>query len=182
MLALLVALSVGLDNFGAAAALGVSGAGSHGRLKVAIVFGTFEAAMPLLGLFLGRTVAKGLGDHTDLVAGLILFLAGLFALGQDLAARRSRNAAGPRTAPGLRHLIVLAAALSIDNLAVGFALGASHVNVVVAALVIGLVSTGLTLAGLELGGRLGSRLGPRGELAGGVLLVLVGIAVATGLI
>ena len=179
---LLVALSVGLDNFGAAAALGITGAGSHGRLKVAVVFGTFEAAMPLFGLFLGHTVAKGLGDHADLVAGLVLCLAGLFALVQDLAVRGSKTVAVPRTAPGLRHLIVLAAALSIDNLAVGFALGASHVNVVVAALVIGVVSTGLTLAGLELGSRLGSRLGPWGERAGGVLLVVVGVAVATGLI
>jgi manganese efflux pump family protein len=179
---LLVAASVGLDNFGAAAALGVSGAGSHGRLKVAAVFGAFEAAMPLVGLFLGRTVARGLGDHADLVAGLVLCLAGLFVLVQDIAARGSKDVAVLRPAPGLGRLIVLAAALSIDNLAVGFALGASRVNVVVAALVIGVVSCGLTLAGLELGSRLGARLGPWGERAGGVLLVLVGVAVASGVI
>ena len=154
---------MGLDNFGAAAALGISGAGSHGRLKVAAVFGVFEAAMPLLGLYLGHTVAKGLGDRADLVAGLVLCVAGLFALVQDPVVRRSKTVAVPRPVPGLGHLIVLAAALSIDNLAVGFALGASHVNVVVAALVIGVVSTGLTLAGLELGSRLGSRLGPWGS-------------------
>ena len=178
---LLVALSVGLDNFGAAAALGISG-GAHGRLKVAAVFGVFEATMPLFGLFLGHTVAKGLGDHADLVAGLVLCMAGLFVLVQDLAARGSKTVAPPHRVPGLGHLIVLAAALSVDNLAVGFALGASHVNVFVGALVIGVVSAGLTLAGLELGSRFGSRLGPWGERAGGVLLVVVGVAVATGLI
>ena len=179
---LLVAASVGLDNFGAAAALGVTGVGSHGRLKVAAVFGAFEAAMPLVGLLLGRTVAKGLGDHADLVVGLVLCLAGLFALVQDMAARGSKDAAVLRTAPGLGRLIVLAAALSIDNLAVGFALGASP---------------------RQRGGRrardrdcqlwadagrpgarksVGSASRLVGERAGGVLLVLVGVAIASGVI
>ena len=72
--------------------------------------------------------------------------------------------------------------LSIDNLAVGFALGASHVNAVVAALVIGVVSVGLTLAGLELGTRLGPILGPWGDRAGALILILVGVAIASGLL
>ncbi len=79
---LLVALSVGLDNFGAAGALGISGTGSHDRLKVAVVFGFFEAGMPLLGLVLGDSVARGLGGHAKLVAGLVLCLAGVFTLVQ----------------------------------------------------------------------------------------------------
>ena len=53
--------------------------------------------------------------------------------------------------------------VSIDNLAIGFALGAAHVNVLLAAAVIGVVSVGLTLAGLELGRRLGLRLGAWGS-------------------
>ena len=142
---LLVALSVGLDNFGAAGALGISGTGSHHRLKVAVVFGVFEAGMPLLGLALGDSIARGLGGHAKLVAGLVLCLAGVFTLVQE---HRTRDPAptseAPAAEPGLTRLIVLAAALSIDNLAIGFALATSHVNVVVAALVIGVVSVGLT--------------------------------------
>ena len=88
----------------------------------------------------------------------MLCLAGVFTLVQ---AHGPRDPCADR--PGRWHkarstcLIVIAAALSIDNLAIGFALGTSHVNVVAAALVIGVVSVGLTLAGLELGKRLGSR-------------------------
>jgi len=180
---LLVALSVGLDNFGAAGALGISGTGSHDRLKVAVVFGFFEAGMPLLGLVLGDSVARGLGGRAKLVAGLVLCLAGVFTLGQAHGPRDpapTAEAAG--TKPGLTRLIVIAAALSIDNLAIGFALGTSHVNVVFAALVIGVVSVGLTLAGLELGKRLGSRLGRWGERAGGLLLIAVGVSIATGVL
>jgi putative Mn2+ efflux pump MntP len=181
---LLVALSVGLDNFGAAAALGVSGAGAHLRLRVAAIFGVFEAAMPVLGILLGDSVAGSLGRHANLVAGLVLCLAGIYALVQDSRERAPAEGDGATevSGPSFRRLIVLAAALSIDNLAIGFALGASHVNVILAAAVIGVVSVGLTLAGLELGRRLGPRLGAWGERAGGVILVAVGVTVAAGVL
>ena len=155
---------MGLDNFGAAGALGISGAGSHLRLKVVVVFGVFEAGMPLLGLLLGDSIAAGLGGHANLLAGLVLCLAGVFALVQEHGARdRTTPTKSAATEPGLLRLVILAVALSIDNLAIGFALGTSHVNVVVAAVVIGVVSVGLTLAGLELGRRLGSRPRPLGR-------------------
>ncbi len=180
---LLVALSVGLDNFGAAAALGVAGTGDHLRLRVAAIFGVFEAAMPVVGILIGDSVAGSLGRHANLVAGLVLCLAGVYALVQDLRAGGSA-ADGPAepSGPSLRRLIVLAVALSIDNLAIGFALGAAHVNVLLTAAVIGVVSVGLTLAGLELGRRLGPRLGTWGERAGGVLLIAVGVTVAAGVL
>ena len=179
---LLVALSVGLDNFGAAAALGVAGAGAHLRLRVAAIFGLFEAAMPLLGLFLGDSVAGSLGRHANLVAGLVLCLAGVYALVQERATEAPTDGTTGTSGPSLRRLVVLAAALSIDNLAIGFALGAYHVNVILAAAVIGVVSVGLTLAGLELGRRLGPRLGAWGERAGGIILIIVGVTVAAGVL
>ena len=110
---------------------------------------------------------RGLGGRTDLVAGIILCLAGIYGRSCRVSAAPggdSDGAAGGE-GPGLRRLVVLAAALNIDNLAIGFALGAYHVNVVVAALVIGVVSVGLALLGLELGSRVGARLGERGERA-----------------
>jgi len=71
-------------------------------------------------------------------------------------------------------------ALSMDNLAVGFSLGAYGVGLAAAAAIIGGVSVALTLAGLELGGRIGPVAGRRGQLLGGLVLIGVGIAVATG--
>jgi putative Mn2+ efflux pump MntP len=184
---LFVALSVGLGNFGAAAALGVSGvaAGTQVRLRIAAVFGLFEAAMPLAGMAIGRTAAGDLGGHSGLVAGVVLCLAGVYMLVEST--RGASRDGGDDTSelsgsgPSLRRLVVLGAALSLDNLAVGFALGAYHVNAVVAALVIGVVSVGLTLLGLELGSRLGARLGPWAERVGGLILVAVGVVVASGL-
>ena len=72
-------------------------------------------------------------------------------------------------------------ALRIDNLAIGFALGTYHVNFAVAA-IIGAVSVTLSLIGLELGDRIGTKAGERGELPGGLVLIAVGIAVASGIL
>ncbi|HUC36723.1 MAG TPA: manganese efflux pump [Acidimicrobiales bacterium] len=175
----LVALSVGLDNFGAATALGVSGVDGRLRLRVAIIFGVFEAAMPVLGLLLGHSVAQGLGDDTKLVAGAVLCLVGGYTLISELAGGRRGSEHAP---PSTKRLVVLGASLSIDNVAIGFALGTYHVSILVAAPVIALVSVALTLVGLELGSRLGARLGQRSELVGGLMLLGVGLAVATGLL
>jgi putative Mn2+ efflux pump MntP len=71
--------------------------------------------------------------------------------------------------------------LSIDNLVIGFALGAYHVDLWIAAVTIAAVSTALSLLGLEIGGRVGARLGRRSELVGGAILVLVGVAMGVGL-
>ena len=61
-------------------------------------------------------------------------------------------------------------------------LGAYHVNLAAAAVLIGVVSVTLSLVGLELGNRLGNKTGERGELIGGLVLIAVGIAIASGVL
>ena len=79
-------------------------------------------------------------------------------------------------------MLITGLALSIDNLAVGFALGTYHVGLVAAAVVIGAVSVAMSLIGLELGRYLGDRAGDRGEILGGLVLIGVGVAIAAGLL
>jgi len=175
----LVAVSIGLDNFGAAMVIGVSGVDRRLRLRIAVIFGVFEAAMPLLGLLVGRAPVHDLGDSTKLVAGTVLCLVGAYTVVSELLG--SQRTSEP-TPPSTKRLVVLGAALSIDNVAIGFALGTYHVNVLVAAVVIALVTVALTLVGLGLGSRLGQRIGQRSELVGGAMLFSIGVAVATGLL
>jgi putative Mn2+ efflux pump MntP len=71
-------------------------------------------------------------------------------------------------------------ALSVDNLAAGFAIGAYHVNLGVAAATFGAVSVAMSLVGLELGARIGAAAGDRSELIAGAMLIAVGAAMAAG--
>jgi putative Mn2+ efflux pump MntP len=75
-----------------------------------------------------------------------------------------------------------AAALSIDNLIVGFALGVRQVPILVAAAIIAFVSVAMAVVGLQLGDRLGERFESLSEEVGGAVLALVGVALAAGVL
>ena len=178
---LLVAASLGISNFAAAVAIGVSGVDARTRLRVGVVFGVFESGMPVLGLLLGARVAGDLGHAARWVGGGLLIAVGATAI---VHAARGAGAAGrqPSTPVPTGHarLIASGLALSVDNLVVGFALGTYHTSIAVDAITIGVVSVALSLIGLELGGRLGRFAGERAEQLAGLMLILVGVAIAAG--
>jgi putative Mn2+ efflux pump MntP len=178
---LLVSLSVGLSNFAGAIGIGLSGIDTKTRIRVGLAFGFFEALMPLIGLLIGQAAAGYIGRHlTGYVAGGILILTGAYTIwqGWGLDSKKESPGASLQT----HSLIVTAMALSIDNLAVGFALAVYHIQIVLAALTMGVVSVAMSLAGLELGHRLGRRVEGWSEEIGGAILILVGIAIALGLL
>jgi manganese efflux pump family protein len=180
---LLVAVSLGLSNFAASIGIGVNGADARTPLRVGLVCGAFETGMPVAGVLLGHGLAPALGGAARWIGAGLLIAAGLHGLVQPLRGGRknSEDAAVPGGVWSGRILIT-GLALSIDNLAAGFALGAYRVSLAVAAIVIGAVSVALSLAGLELGSRIGAHAAERGELIGGVVLIGVGIAIAARVI
>jgi manganese efflux pump family protein len=181
---LLVALSLGLSNFAAAVSIGVAGVAAGTRLRVGLIFGIFEAGMPLLGLLLGHSLAHTLGSAAHWIGAALLIATGCYAVLQAIRSNASKhhNPSAEAAQQQTGQLLVTGIALSIDNLAVGFALGTYHINLAVAAITIGAVSVTLSLIGLELGDRLGTRTGERGELLGGLVLIAVGMAVASGIL
>ena len=177
---ILVAVSLGLSNFAAAIGIGISGTSARTRLKVGIIFGLFETGMPIAGLALGHGLAQALGHSARWISAGLLIATGAWAVAQ--AVRGDRQAAPAPDGQRSGRLVITGLAISVDNLAVGFALGAFHVNLAVAAVTIGGISVALSLIGLELGAQIGARAGQRGELLGGLVLVAVGAAIAAGLI
>jgi putative Mn2+ efflux pump MntP len=176
MLALiLVACAVGADNLAAAIAIGVSGVDARLRLRVGLVFGAFEACMPIIGLALGSSLASTIGQAGRWLAAVMLIGVGLYEL---LSGARERE---PRvTSFHGAALLLVGLVLSIDNLVVGFALGSMHTSILAGALVIGAVSVAFSLVGLELGARIGARAGARGEQLAGLMLIGIGAAIAAG--
>lgn len=179
---LLVAVSLGLDNLAACIGIGISGIDARTRVRVGVIFGLFETAMPILGLLLGRSLAGILGHAAHWTGAALLIATGIYALVQAIRSPDSQAGCAPADPPGSRtgRLLVTGLALSIDNLAAGFALSTLHVSLAAAVAVIGAVSIAMSLIGLELGNRLGPRTGQRGELLGGLVLIGVGIAITAG--
>lgn len=181
MPALLLAVALGLDNLAAALAIGARGVSGRAMVRTAVVFGLFEAGMPVAGLVLGHGLADTLGRAVSWLGGAVLVAFGAAGL------TRAWRAPGPAVnlAPlagtwRTGRLLAGGLVLSGDNLAAGFALGAYHVSLALAAAVFGLVSMAMTLAGLQLGARLGAAAGERSELLACALLVVVGAAIAAG--
>jgi putative Mn2+ efflux pump MntP len=173
---LLVAASVGLSNFAAAIGIGAAGVG--------LVFGFFESGMPILGLFIGDRLAGQMGHAARWLGAALLIAVGVYGLIKSLrqgnAGESEAADAGRGHAADSGRLLLTGLALSLDNLVVGFALGTYQAGIVAGAVVIGAVSVVLSLIGLELGARIGSWAPRRGEQIGGVILISVGIAIATG--
>jgi manganese efflux pump family protein len=179
---LLIAVSVGLDNFAASIAIGLAGVDRRVRLRIAVVFGLFEAGMPLVGLLIGNGIAHSLGDSAHLVGGALLTATGAYGIVATLRSGDEGQFDPTLGTSTLARLVLLGAALSIDNLVVGFALGADDVSLLPSIVAIGVVSVGLSLVGLELGARLGERVERYGELIGGIVLLAVGLAILSGVI
>jgi putative Mn2+ efflux pump MntP len=182
---MLVSVSVGLSNFAGAIGIGISGIDARTRVRVGIAFGLFEGLMPVIGLLLGSAVAGYLGHLARYVGGGILVLTGGYTIWQGRKTARLEIQPGTVVAVqglGMRQLIVTAMALSIDNLAVGFAIAIYKVPIALAAIVMAVVSVGMSLVGLELGHRLGGRVEAWSEEIGGGVLIAVGLALAIGIL
>ncbi|HEX6548238.1 MAG TPA: manganese efflux pump [Candidatus Dormibacteraeota bacterium] len=176
---LLVSVSVGISNFAGSIGIGIAGIDARTRLRVGIAFGVFEAGMPLLGLVIGESLAGSIGHLGRYLGAVLLVLTGAWTIWNG---RTTESKVEHHQRLDLRTLLLTAIALSLDNLVVGFALGVYHVNLLLAALLMGVVSVGMSLVGLELGSRLGARVEAYAEEVGGGILVLVGIALGVGLL
>jgi putative Mn2+ efflux pump MntP len=203
---LLAAVAVGLSNLAASIGIGVTGVTAKTRLQVSLVFGVFESGMPIVGLLIGQRIASDLGQAVRWPGAILLMVVGAFGLVRSLRdSRKSATGESPQPAAvpatpvvpatafaaatpvvpavppsRLGRLLISGFVLSLDNLVVGFALGTYQVDILTGAILIGAVSVAMSLAGLELGGLLGRWAGQRSEQMSGLILILVGAAIAGG--
>jgi manganese efflux pump family protein len=174
---ILAAMAVGLGNFGASVGIGMSGANKATRIRVGLVFGIFEAGMPLVGLLAGRGAAQAVGNVAGYAGGALLIGIGGWQLFQAFRAR-SRQTPVPTLSTG--RLLLTGFALSLDNLVVGFSLGAQNISVIQAVVVFAVVSVSLSILGLEFGRRIGAVLEHGADYLAGIALMVVGLLVAVG--
>lgn len=176
---LLIALALAVDAFAVSLAAGVSLCQVNGRqvFRLAWHFGLFQAGMNILGWLGGLTVRPLIEafDHW-LAFGLLAFVGGKMIWEAIREAKEEDEGTDPTRG---RMLITLSIATSIDSLAVGLGFAVLEISVWFPALIIGLVASALTAMGLRLGCMLGSasRLGSRAEIAGGLVLIAIGLKI-----
>ena len=136
-------------------------------------FGGFQALMPLIGFLLGVKFQDLIVGIDHWVAFVLLGLIGLNMI------RESRSAEEEECCCdfGFKTMLMMAVATSIDALAVGITFAFLKVNIIAAVCFIGIITFALSAAGVMLGNAFGSRWKSRAELAGGVILVLLGMKI-----
>lgn len=168
-------LSLGLDTLAVSVGLGLSGLPRSRWWRVGLTFAFFEGLMPILGLVVGARLGRAVGVWADYGAAALLILVGVLAIREALSDDDDDDRA---TSVKGRQLLLTALSVSLDELAVGFSLGVLHVPVGPALAYIAVQALAVTYLGLSFGRHLGARLGERAELGSGVLLTLLGIALA----
>jgi putative Mn2+ efflux pump MntP len=171
---LFVAVGLSMDAFAIAVCIGLT---SKGRsFKEALVagayFGGSQAVMPLLGYAAGSNWADDIAAYDHWVAFAVLLIIGAKMI-------KSSFDKTCVTAPSLKFgsMMPLAVATSVDALAVGVSLSFLNVRIVPAALLIGAVTFSLSVSGVKAGNIFGLRYKSKAELAGGVILALMGLKI-----
>jgi manganese efflux pump family protein len=172
-LALLV-LSLGLDTFAVAVALGISGIGRRGRLRVGVSFALFEGLMPLVGFFLGAAISGAEAKFATVAGIVVLFGVGAWMIWESFFGDDDREPA----VDSLRGIVLTSLSVSMDELAVGFSMGALGLPAGLAVALIAAQAFLITLLGTSLGNRIGKRVAERGETVAGVVLCGLALVLA----
>ena len=174
---LLLAVGVSMDAFAVSVCKGLS-MGSAGLKESCICggwFGGFQALMPLIGFFLGTLFAEAIVAIDHWVAFGLLGIIGI----NMLKAAFSKEEVGPCGCDlRFKTMLVMAIATSIDALAVGISLAmAGNVNIWLSILLIGLTTFSFSALGVKIGNVFGSRFEKKAQIAGGCILILLGLKI-----
>lgn len=142
-------------------------------LIIGLYFGIFQALMPVIGYFLGGTFSSFVQKADHWIAFILLALIG----GNMIRESLSKDKEEGNDSIDFKTMIVLAVATSIDALAVGVTFAFFEVNLILAITVIGVITFVLSFAGVYIGNRFGDKLEDKAELAGGVILILIGLKI-----
>ncbi len=172
-----IAIALAMDAFAVALAAGMTLPQLTGRhlFRFGFHFGLFQGLMPVLGWLAGISVRQQIESYDHWLAFTLLFCVGAKML-YDAIYDQEEEKTGSDPTRGL-SLVMLSIATSIDALAIGLSLAVLGISIWSPALVIGLTAAVLTVAGMLLGRRLGEVWGTRVGIAGGLLLIAIGIKI-----
>ena len=179
----LLALSVSMDAFAVSMCKGlaIKKAGLRQCLTCGLWFGGFQALMPLAGYFLGTLFAAAIEAFDHWVAFGLLAVIGINMLKE--AFEKGCDCENQNDDMSFKTMFIMAIATSIDALAVGISLAMTGVpvqgegNIFFTVILIGLTTGLFSGLGVKIGNLFGSRFEKKAQLAGGVILILLGLKI-----
>ena len=173
---ILLAIGLAMDAFAVSICKGLAmgKAQWRGMIVIGLWFGAFQAIMPIIGYFLGRSCYDLIKDYDHWIAAALLFLIGVNMIREALSGEEEDMNADI----GFKVMLILAIATSIDALAIGISIAMdSDGSIFASALVIGVITMVISMVGVKIGSVFGDRFGTKAEILGGVILILIGVKV-----
>ncbi|OGA03987.1 MAG: hypothetical protein A3H35_00960 [Betaproteobacteria bacterium RIFCSPLOWO2_02_FULL_62_17] len=176
---LLLAVGLSMDAAAVAAARGMllPRIGARHMVLVALFFGGFQALMPLAGWLIGAGIGPLVEAWDHWIAFALLSLIGANMLREAFSTEANATDAASGADFRLHTMLVLAIATSIDALAAGITLPMMGAPLVLSLVTIGLTTAVLSVLGLFAGHRFGAVLGKRLDIAGGLILIGLGLKI-----
>lgn len=172
---LLISIGVAMDAFAVAICKGLAMRKMDWKkaIIIGLYFGIFQALMPVLGYFLGTTFEQFITSIDHWIALVLLSAIGINMVKEAF----DKESEECNEDVDVKTMLVLAVATSIDALAVGITFACLRINIILPIISIGIITFSLSIVGVRIGNKFGDKYKSKSELAGGILLILLGIKI-----
>lgn len=172
---LLLAIGLSMDAFAVSVCKGLAMKKISLKeiLVVGLWFGGFQMLMPIAGYYLGSTFASYIDQYDHWIAFVLLVLIGVNMIRESL----SKEEEEVKADLSVKTMFLMAVATSIDALAVGITFAFLNVNVFSSGAIIGLTTFAISAVGVKIGNVFGTKYKSKAELAGGAVLILLGLKI-----
>lgn len=174
----LIILSIGLamDAFSVAICKGLAMKKMNWKhaIIIGLYFGGFQALMPAIGFLLGVGFEDKITSIDHWIAFTLLAIIGGKMILESI---KKENDASYNSSIGVKVMLILAIATSIDALAVGITFAFLKTNIVLAIILIGIITFAISVLGVKIGNIFGDKYEKKAELVGGVILVFIGLKI-----
>ena len=175
-----IAVGLSMDAFAVAICKGLSVKTLKLRhmLIVGLYFGAFQGLMPLAGYFLGKQFQNYIIAFDHWIAFVLLCIIGGNMIREAIKGDDCDCGCDCDCSFGVRAMLPMAIATSIDALAVGVTFGLMpDVKISFAVLFIGVITFVLSAIGVKIGNVFGAKFKSKAELAGGIILIFMGVKI-----
>ncbi|MGN1169772.1 MAG: manganese efflux pump MntP family protein [Acutalibacteraceae bacterium] len=171
---ILIALSLSMDAFAVSICKGLSVYKMKPKhaLIAGAYFGIFQALMPVVGFFLGKQFESLITSIDHWIAFALLGIIGINMIRESRKESEEVNSSF-----SFKAMLPMAVATSIDALAVGITFAFLNADITLSAVIIGVITFVVSAAGVKIGNVFGSKFKSKAELAGGIVLVLMGLKI-----
>ena len=177
---ILLGFALAMDAFSVSVADGLKATGVEKKksLSIALVFGGFQALFPFVGWFCIHTLITFIKAFEKAVPWIALVLLLFLGVKMIIEGIKGEEEEGNQNSLSFKTIILQGVAVSIDALSVGFTIAEYNITqVLISISIIGLETFLISLIGLLIGKKIGTKLSDKAQIVGGVILIAIGLEI-----